>query len=205
MFMPEEPDVVVPAVPVIIVSATVIPSVAVVMFIVGVLPVALLSLCPPSPHPDRRHRRLACCCRCCRRVHSSLPCPLLPSLVAVVVVDVSARAVSLATVIVLSLHQRSSACSDAHEIPVCKWGSPLSPYAYGDRSLSPYAYGDCMSCNPRMHTGIYVIPICIRGLILIPVCIWELQGVIGSHHGEPLCLFLEEVTIIMSTTNKRWK
>ena len=42
--MSEEPDVlVVPAVPVIIVSATVIPSVAVVMFIiVGVLPVGCL-------------------------------------------------------------------------------------------------------------------------------------------------------------------
>ena len=38
----------------------------------------------------------------------------------------------------------------------------------------------------------------------IPVCIWELQGVIGSHRGESLCLFLEEVKIIMSTTNKRW-
>ena len=65
-------------------------------------------------------------------------------------------------------------------------------------------HGDCMSCDPRTHTGISVIPICIRGLILIPVCIWELQGVIGSHHGESLCLFLEEVKIIMSTTNKRW-
>ena len=41
--MPEEPDVIVPAVPVIIVSATVIPSVAIVMFIVvGVLPVDCL-------------------------------------------------------------------------------------------------------------------------------------------------------------------
>ena len=41
--MSEEPDVVVPAVPVVIVSATVIPSVAVVVFIVvGVLPVGCL-------------------------------------------------------------------------------------------------------------------------------------------------------------------
>ena len=51
--------------------------------------------------------------------------------------------------------------------------------------------------NPCMHTGIacHAIPVCIRGLILIPVCIWELQGVIGAHHGESLCLFLEEEKI----------
>jgi hypothetical protein len=63
-FMPEEPDVVVTAVPVVIVSATVIPSVAVVVFIVvGVLPVALWSLCPPScPRPDPRCECLACRC-----------------------------------------------------------------------------------------------------------------------------------------------
>ena len=88
-------------------------------------------------------------------------------------------------------------------IPICIRGLQWSPYAHGDQDQSPYAYKDYMSCNPRMHTGISVIPICIRGLILIPVCIWELQGVIGSHHGESLCLFLEEVTITMSTTNRQ--
>ena len=29
------------------------------------------------------------------------------------------------------------------------------------------------------------------------------RGVIGSHHGESLCLFLVEVQIIMLTTNKQ--
>ena len=59
--MSEEPDVlVVPAVLVVIVSATVIPSVSVVVFIiVDVLPVALLLSCPPCPHPDRCRERLA--------------------------------------------------------------------------------------------------------------------------------------------------
>ena len=92
-----------------------------------------------------------------------------------------------------------------HAIPVCIRGSQWSPYAYGDQDQSSYAYRDCMSCNPRMHTGISVLPICIRGLILIPVCICELQGVIGSYHGESLCLFLEEVLIILLTTNKQGK
>ena len=87
-------------------------------------------------------------------------------------------------------------------IPVCIWGLQWSAYAYRDQDQSLYAYGDYMSCD--MHTGISVIPICIRGLILIPVCIWKLQQVIGSHHGESLCLFLEELKIIMSTTNKQW-
>ena len=41
--------------------------------------------------------------------------------------------------------------------------------------ISPYAYGDYMSCDPRMHTGISAISLCIWGLILIPVCIQ------GSH------------------------
>jgi len=68
-FLPEDPSqmsgsVVVPAVPVVIVSATVIASVAVVVFIVGVLPVALLSSCPPCPLPDHRRRHLAHRCRC---------------------------------------------------------------------------------------------------------------------------------------------
>jgi hypothetical protein len=30
------------------------------------------------------------------------------------------------------------------------------------------------------------------------------RGVIGSHHGESLCLFLVDVQIIMSATNKQW-
>jgi len=68
-----------------------------------------------------------------------------------------------------------------------------SPYAYGDQDQSPHAYGDqsnprmhmkvkinphmhtgiachvipvCILgsiCNPRMHTGIFAIPVCIRG------------------------------------------
>ena len=63
--MPEEPEVIVPAVPVVIVSATVIPSVAAIVFIVGVLPVDLLSLCPPCPRPDCHRGHLACRC-CCR-------------------------------------------------------------------------------------------------------------------------------------------
>ena len=79
--MSEEPDVlVVPAVPIVIMSATVIPSVAVIVFIiVGVLPIALLSSCPPCPRPDFLREHLA------RRHRSS------PSLFAVVVVNVSAR------------------------------------------------------------------------------------------------------------------
>ena len=62
-FMSEEPDILgVPSVPVVIVSATVIPSVAIIVFIiVGVLPIALLLSCPPCPWPDRRRERLACC------------------------------------------------------------------------------------------------------------------------------------------------
>jgi hypothetical protein len=47
----------------------------------------------------------------------------------------------------------------------------ISLYAYGK---SPYAYGDYVSCDPRMHTGISAISVCIRGL-MIPVCIR------GSH------------------------
>ena len=98
----------------------------------------------------------------------------------------------------------------------------VTQHAYGDLS-DPHMHTE-IKINPCMHTGIAchaipvcirgsvipicirgsVIPICIRGLILIPVCIWELHGVIGSHRGESRCLFLEEVKIIMSTTNKRW-
>ena len=48
--------------------------------------------------------------------------------------------------------------------------------------ISPYAYADYVSCDPHM--------------LLIPTCICELQEVIGSHHDESLCLFLEEVNII---------
>ena len=129
--MPEEPEVIVPAVPVVIVSATVIPSVAVVVLIVGVLPVALLSSCPPCPCPDRHRGCLACCCRCRRHVCSSPPCPPSPSLVPVacchrsllsslltspLVAVVSAVAVLLATAIALSLHQRSFAWRDACEV-----------------------------------------------------------------------------------------
>ena len=119
--MPEEPDLVVPAVPVVIVSATVIPSVAAIVFIVGVLPVALLSLCPPCPRPDRRRGHLAC--RCCCRQHVRLlpPCP--PSLSSLsllstcpLVAVVSAVAVLLAAVVTLSSHQRSFACCDAFEV-----------------------------------------------------------------------------------------
>ena len=45
-----------------------------------------------------------------------------------------------------------------HAIPVCIRGSLRSPYAYGDWFWSLYAYGDCMTCNPRMHTGIELDP-----------------------------------------------
>ena len=94
-FLPEDPSpmsgsVVLPAFPVVIVLATVIPSVAIVVFIVGVLPVALLSSCSPCPHPDHRRRCLARCCHCRGCVRSLPPCPPSPSLVAVVVIDVSA-------------------------------------------------------------------------------------------------------------------
>ena len=64
------------------------------------------------------------------------------------------------------------------KITVCIRGSHdmKSPYAYGDQDQSPYAYGDqvnprirgssgflyaygdCMSCDPRMHTGIKINP-----------------------------------------------
>ena len=50
--------------------------------------------------------------------------------------------------------------------PVCIWLVT---------EISPYAYGDYVSCDPRMHTGISAISLCIWGLILIPVCIR------GSH------------------------
>ena len=75
-FMSEEPDIlVVPSVPVVIVSATVIPSIAIIVFIiVGVLPIALLLLCPPCPWPDRRCERLACCRGSSLSLH--LTCPL---------------------------------------------------------------------------------------------------------------------------------
>jgi hypothetical protein len=61
-----------------------------------------------------------------------------------------------------------------------------------------------MTHNPHMHMGISSIPVRIWGLILIPVCIQELQGVIGSHHGESFCLLLLEVKMIMLTTYKQW-
>jgi len=79
------------------------------------------------------------------------------------------------------------------KIPVCIRGlvSIRSPYAYRDCEnprmhtgityWSQYAYGDYMTCNPcmhmgidldlHMHTGIWLIPVCMGGLILIPICI----------------------------------
>ena len=71
-----------------------------------------------------------------------------------------------------------------------------SPYAYGDQDQSTYAYGDRsnprihtgVKINPRMHTRIacHVIPVCILGLICnprmhmgifaIPVCIRGSDG-----------------------------
>jgi len=93
--MSEEPDILaMPSVPVVIVSATVIPSVAIIVFIVvGVLPVALLLSCPPCPWPDRRREHLAC------RRRSSLSllltCPLFGChrvclvLVLIIIVNVS--------------------------------------------------------------------------------------------------------------------
>ena len=95
MLPPEEQSpmsgsIVLQAVPVVIVSATIIPSIAVVVFIVGVLPVASLSSCPPHPHPDCRRCCVNCCCRCHQCVRSLPSCPPLPLLIAVVIVNVSA-------------------------------------------------------------------------------------------------------------------
>jgi hypothetical protein len=59
-----------------------------------------------------------------------------------------------------------------HEIPVCIRGSRSIPVCIQGSSESPYAYGDCISCDPRMHTGIKINP---RMHMEILVCIW------GSH------------------------
>ncbi len=89
-------------------------------------------------------------------------------------------------------------------IPICIRGLILIPICIRGLCVmrSPYAYGDLW--YPRMHTGIDLdhhmhmgiawhiissIPIHIRGLISILVCIQELQGVIGSHHGEHYVCF----------------
>jgi len=103
-FMPEEPDVVVmPAVivSIIIVSATVIPSIANSMFIVVLLPLSMSSMCllvaAVSAVAVARQRRLKLSSR-------SLTCPL-GAVVAAVAVPLTAAA--------LLLHQQSFACCDA--------------------------------------------------------------------------------------------
>jgi hypothetical protein len=73
----------------------------------------------------------------------------------------------------IDLSPRMHTGISCHAIPVCIRGSIKSPYTYGDQDQSPYAYGDYMTCdprihmgikiNPRMHTEIDQIPICIRG------------------------------------------
>jgi hypothetical protein len=55
------------------------------------------------------------------------------------------------------------------------WGSRSIPVCIRGSSESPYAYGDCMSCDPRMHTGIKINPRMHTEIAEIPVCIR------GSH------------------------
>jgi len=97
-----------------------------------------------------------------------------------------------------------------HAIPVlCIRGSPWSPFAYRDQDQSPYAYEDYMSCNPRMHTGIFMQssyaygdlrdphmhtgidldPRMHTGIVchVIPECIWGFAWSLYAYwdHGDP--------------------
>ena len=56
-----------------------------------------------------------------------------------------------------------------HAIPISKWGSPWSPYAYGVWTESLYAYRDYVYCNPCMQTVSCVIPVKHMGMMFYDV------------------------------------
>jgi hypothetical protein len=94
-------------------------------------------------------------------------------------------------------------------IPVCILRSQIPVCIRGLRVMrSPYEYGDLcdlhmQTCNPRMHIGIHLIPVRIRGLIFAKILIhcdacknsdstrdsrkdrWHIRNYPCTHTGSP--------------------
>jgi hypothetical protein len=81
------------------------------------------------------------------------------------------------------------AASVCHAIPVCiLWGSRSIPVCIRGYQRFPYANRDCMTHNPRMHmAGIKINPRVHTGITEIPVCIRGSHDTNNPHMHKGIC------------------